>query len=100
MGHHPVEDSNRTNNRTFADIIQTRFSRRRLLTGTASAATVGILGSMALVGCGGNSSSRSDPTVEPSDRATMNPQRLGFEAVPGGLEDRGILPSAAENFQS
>ncbi|GGC58503.1 PhoX family protein [Marinobacter halophilus] len=92
MGHHPVEDSNRSNNRAFDDIIQARFSRRRLLTGTASAATVGVLGSMALVGCGGSSNSSSDAIVEPSDQATMNPQSLGFEAVPGGIEDRVILP--------
>ncbi len=45
MGHHPVEDSNRSGNRPFDDIVKTRLSRRRLLTGTASAATVGVLGS-------------------------------------------------------
>jgi secreted PhoX family phosphatase len=47
MGHHPVEDSNRSGNRPFDDIVKTRLSRRRLLTGTASAATVGVLGSLA-----------------------------------------------------
>ena len=46
MGHHPVEDSNRSGNRPFDDIVKTRLSRRRLLTGTASAATVGVLGSL------------------------------------------------------
>ena len=47
MGHHPVEDRNRSGNRPFDDIVKTRLSRRRLLTGTASAATVGVLGSLA-----------------------------------------------------
>lgn len=90
MGHHPVEDSNRSGNRPFEDIIQKRLSRRRLLTGTASAATVGVLGSLALSGCG-SSSSDSTPAA-PSSTVTMNPERLGFEAIPGGIEDRVILP--------
>ena len=90
MGHHPVEDSNRSNNRSFEEIINARLSRRKLLTGTASAATVGVLGSLALTGCGGSSS--SDTRTTASNTVTMNPERLGFEAVPGAIEDRVILP--------
>lgn len=90
MGHHPVEDSNRSSNRPFDEIISARLSRRRLLTGTASAATVGVLGALALTGCGGSSS--SDTSTAPANTVTMNPERLGFEAVPGAIEDRVILP--------
>lgn len=90
MGHHPVEDSNRSNNRPFDEVIKARLSRRKLLTGTASAATVGVLGSLGLSGCGGSSSSNS-PATSP-DSVTMNPTQLGFSSIPGGIEDRVILP--------
>lgn len=89
MGHHPVEDSNNSNNRTLDDVIKTRFSRRRLLTGTASAATLSVLGSIGLAGCG----SDSDSSTPDSGGPTVNPENLGFDAVPLSLEDRVRVPA-------
>lgn len=91
MGHHPVEDSNRSNNKSLEDIINTRFSRRRLLTGTASAATLSVLGSIGLAGCG--SSSDSSSPADDGNGITVNPENLGFDAVPTSLEDRVRVPA-------
>lgn len=92
MGHHPVEDSNRSNNKSLEDIINTRFSRRRLLTGTASAATLSVLGSIGLAGCGSSSSDSSSP-ADGGDSGTVSVENLGFDAVPASLEDRVVVPA-------
>ena len=91
MGHHPVEDSNKSNNRPLESIVNARLSRRRLLTGTASAATVSVLGSFGLAACGGSSSNSSDTPAD-TGGLTIAPDNLGFRAVPTSLEDRVILP--------
>ena len=94
MGHHPVEDSNNSNNRPFEEIINARLSRRRMLTGTASAATVSVLGAFGLAACGGSGSSNSGSAGTPADTGglTVAPDKLGFRAVPTSLEDRVIVP--------
>jgi secreted PhoX family phosphatase len=88
MGHHPVEDSNRSKNRTLEDIINFKLSRRHLMTGTASAATLSVLGSIGLAGCSDSSSSGSSVAGP-----TINPSSLGFDAVPLSLEDRVRVPA-------
>lgn len=92
MGHHPVEDSNNSNNRPFEEIINARFSRRRLLTGTASAATVSVLGAFGLAACGDSSSGGSSEAPVDTGGLTVSPENLGFRAVPTSLEDRVVLP--------
>ncbi|MDY6841514.1 MAG: PhoX family phosphatase [Pseudomonadota bacterium] len=92
MGHHPVEDSNRSSNRTLESIISAKLSRRRLLTGSASAATLTVLGSIGLTACSDSDSDSSGP-ASPGDDITMNPESLGFEAVPLSLEDRVRVPT-------
>lgn len=89
MGHHPVEDSNNSGNRPLEEVINARLSRRRLLTGTASAATVSVLGSLGLAACGDSDS--SNPTDD-NRGLTVNPENLGFDAVATSLEDRVIVP--------
>ena len=92
MGHHPVEDSNNSNNKSFDSIVSARLSRRTLLKGSASAATLGVVSALGLSGCGGGSSSSSSQDSS-GNPVTVNPQSLGFDAVAPSLEDRVLVPA-------
>jgi uncharacterized protein len=79
VSHHPVEDSNRSDNPLFAAILETRLARRRFLQGGVGMAAATTLGGFALVGC--------------SDDNTMSaPASLSFPPVAKNLEDRVTLP--------
>ncbi|WP_404364043.1 PhoX family protein [Marinobacter sp.] len=94
MGHHPVEDSNNSSNPTFDSIVSKRLSRRQLLKGSASAATISVIGALGLSACGSDSSgSSSSPAAGNGGSVTLNPESLGFEAVPTSLEDRVRVPA-------
>jgi secreted PhoX family phosphatase len=69
MGHHPVEDSNRSDNTSINSVLEQHVSRR-------------------LVACGGDSSNRSNG----GDTGGEMPAELGFASVPRSLEDRVVLP--------
>ncbi|MEQ1439510.1 PhoX family phosphatase [Fontimonas sp. SYSU GA230001] len=78
MSHHPVEDSNRSDNPQFSSIVESLISRRGLLRGSASAVALGAASGLLLSGC-------SDDGGEP--------RRLGFAPVAKSLEDRVALPA-------
>ena len=54
MGHHPVEDSNRSDNTTINTVLEQHLSRRQILRGGATAATM--VAGASLVACGGDKS--------------------------------------------
>jgi len=85
MGHHPVEDSNRSDNTTINTVLEQHLSRRQILRGGATAATM--VAGASLVACGGDSNNRNG-----GDAGSETPTELGFAAVPRSLEDRVVLP--------
>lgn len=95
MGDHPIEDSNTSSNPTFAGVVDKRLSRRDVLKGSASAATVGLLSSIGLAACDGDDSGSS--TADTGDSGSLDitsgPDSLGFQAVPTSLEDRVEVPA-------
>ena len=78
MGHHPVEDSNRSNNTEFQDILQQLVSRRRMLQVGAAGATMA--SGVGLVGCNSDSSSNT-------------PSKLGFVPIAKHKDDRVAVPA-------
>lgn len=86
MGHHPVEDSNRSDNTTINTVLEQHLSRRQILRGGATAATM--VAGASLVACGGDSNNRGNG----GDAGGQVPTELGFAAVPRSLEDRVVLP--------
>lgn len=86
MSHHPIEDSNRSDNRAFWDVLDASVSRRSILKGGAAAAITSASG-LSLLGlsaCSSDNSNGSGEIPEP---------RLGFSAVAKSLEDRVVLPA-------
>ncbi|SET15367.1 hypothetical protein SAMN04487962_10514 [Marinobacter segnicrescens] len=92
MGHHPVEDSNKSQNPAFETIVSARLSRRTLLKGSASAATLGVVSALGLSACGSGGSSSGTAASGETSTATITPESLGFDSVPTSLEDRVIVP--------
>lgn len=78
MAHHPVEDSNPSDNPAFSDLLSQLLDRRRLL--KAGAATATTASGLSLVACGDN-------------HAPPRPAALGFAAVPKSTADRVSLPA-------
>ncbi len=78
MGHHPVEDSNRSDNVEFQDILQQLVSRRRMLQVGAAGAT--IASGVGLVGCN-------------SDSDSNMASKLGFVPVAKHKADRVAVPA-------
>ncbi len=71
--------------RTFADIVDARFSRRTVLKGSVGAAVTSLFAGGALVAC--SSDNNNDPL-------TPAPQpRLGFEPVPVSAADTVVVPT-------
>lgn len=91
MAHHPVEDSNPTDNPHIETIGNTQLSRRALLRGGASAVTAGALIGLGLSGCGSDSGGSGNGGGS-GKKPTMNPGKLGFASVAKSLEDRVIIP--------
>ena len=88
MSHHPVEDSNSSDNVSIDTVLQNRLSRRKILVGGVSATVAySFLGSALLTGCGS-----SDKSDNADDRQTDEPLVLGFAAVAKSLADRVVLP--------
>lgn len=79
MSHHPVEESNFSDNPVFADILETRLARRQFLQGGVGMAAATTLGGFALVGCSSND-------------GMVSPAALSFPTVGKSLEDRVTLP--------
>ena len=90
MGHHPVEDSNRSDNNSICAVLDQRLSRRQILRGSATAATM--VAGASLVACGGDSDSDSTGGAGGNNGPTIAPEALGFSAVPHSLEDRVVVP--------
>lgn len=84
MGHHPIEDNNPSTNRSFDSVLNARLSRRSLLAGSASFATLTLLSTTGLTACSG--SSGSAPAL------SQGPELLDFNAVSTSLEDRVSVP--------
>lgn len=76
---HPFndEDSNRSDNPRFDQVLTARLSRRGLLRGAASAAGLSALGAAGLAGCATTTAPLSS---------------LGFQAVPKGVADAVVVP--------
>lgn len=83
-GNPPEPCANHSDNRHFADVIQTRFSRRAMLQGSLGVGAVAFLGGT-LAACGGSSSS--------SRPGGVGQPRLGFDAVPAGRDDTIKVPA-------
>ncbi|MEN8664318.1 MAG: PhoX family phosphatase [Polycyclovorans sp.] len=86
MSHHPIEDSNRSNNPEIWDLLEQRVTRRSVLkSGGAMAITSASgLSLLGLSACSSDSDGgASGETPEP---------RLAFTPVAKSLEDRVILP--------
>jgi len=78
-------ETNFSNNRSFADVVEARMSRRTVLKGSLATAITGIFGGVALSGC--NSSSSSTPAG-----TDTSVQLLGFDAVPVSDADTVAVP--------
>lgn len=79
-GYAEETDSNRSNNPHFAEIMQTRLSRRRALLGGLSATTAAVFGGFGLAGCSDDDDGAAAP-------------KLGFNAVAKSLEDFVVVPT-------
>lgn len=78
------EDTNPSSNTSFGDVIRARLTRRQVLSGTAGAATLVLLGS---------GTSAAAETMQANGRFfPRRAPRLGFPAVSKSLEDAVILP--------
>lgn len=89
MSHHPIEDSNNSDNLSIDTVMQNLLSRRKILVGGVSATVAySFLGSALLTGCGS-----SDKKDNADDRQTDTPLALGFAAVAKSLADRVVLPA-------
>lgn len=86
------ENSNTSNNPTFENVLSARLSRRGLLRGGVGTAGTALLGSMALVACGGGSDNDA-PTPAPAPEPAPTEKLLGFQAVPKSLADAVIVPA-------
>ena len=77
------ENSNTSNNPSFASVLDARLSRRSLLRGGVGTAATALFGSFGLAACGGG----SDGDAAPAEKA------LGFTAVPKSLADVVSVPA-------
>lgn len=82
------EDSNRSDNPRFEDVLAARLSRRNLLRRGVGTAAGAMLGGLALTACGGND---DDPAPVPSTAPAET--LLGFSAVAKSLEDKVTVPA-------
>ena len=80
------ENSNTSDNPTFANVLQSRLSRRGLLRGSAASLGGAVLGATALTACGGGN---TDVVVAPTPTPTP---LLGFGAVAKSLADTVTVP--------
>lgn len=86
--------SNHSDNPHFSTILEKRLSRRQVLTGSLSAAVVGILG---FPGLHANAQAKKHPSttglpVPPKPSFTLNPT-LNFKAVPVTRSDTVTIPA-------
>ena len=77
------ENSNTSNNPSFASVLDARLSRRSLLRGGVGTAATALFGSFGLAACGGG----GDGDTAPAEKA------LGFTAVPKSLADVVSVPA-------
>lgn len=82
-GDEPI--SNRSENRTFSDVLESRFGRRAFLKGGMSAAVATLFGGALSVAC------RRRPPEHAAGAARAS-ERLGFAAVPISEADRIVVP--------
>ncbi|ACL71338.1 protein of unknown function DUF839 [Thioalkalivibrio sulfidiphilus HL-EbGr7] len=85
LGDGDEPETNFSNNRSFADVVEARMSRRTVLKGSLATAITGIFGGVALTGCDSSSSSGTG--------TGSAPQLLGFDAVPVSELDEVVVPS-------
>ena len=84
------EDSNRSSNPRFEDVLSARLSRRSLLRGGVGTAATVALGSLSLAACGGDDNPAPAAAVAP---AVPTETLLGFAAVAKSLEDKLAVPT-------
>ena len=82
------ENSNTSPNPTFDSVLQARLSRRGLLRGSVGTVGTGLLGGLALAGCGGGD---DNPAVTPAPVPTET--LLGFTAVAKSMMDVVTVPA-------
>jgi secreted PhoX family phosphatase len=82
------DDTNTTTNDSFAQILDARLSRRKLLLGSLAGATTSVLGAAGLAGCGGNDNNQPAPVPAPPAE-----KLLAFGAVAKSLADVVSVPA-------
>jgi secreted PhoX family phosphatase len=90
------EDSNRSANPHFHEVLDARLSRRSLLRGGVGGATTAVLGSSLLAACGSDEPAPAPlpaPAPAPAPAASPTVTRLGFNAVPKSLADVVTVPA-------
>ncbi|MGQ0700922.1 MAG: PhoX family protein [Panacagrimonas sp.] len=85
MSHHESQNTNRSNNPSFASILEKRFPRRDILRGGFAVAAASVFGGLGLAGCSDN----DDDNNNNGGNATA----LGFAAVPKSLADVVSVPA-------
>jgi secreted PhoX family phosphatase len=81
-----TEDTNISSNPSLQDVIAASLSRRQVLSGTAGAAALTMLGSLQVTSARASESSSSNQFLQ------QRRPRLGFAAVSKSLEDAVLLP--------
>ena len=79
-----AEEQNPTDNRTFADILNARISRRDTMKGGLGVAAVGFLSPIVNTGCGNDSDGSIPDEVQ---------TELGFTAIPADISPAVTLPA-------
>ena len=89
------EDSNRSANPHFAQVLDARLSRRSLLRGGFGGATTAVLGTSLLAACGSDDPVAPPPAPAPLPAPAPSPivTRLGFGAVGKSLADVVTVPA-------
>jgi len=77
---------NRSNNRPFSSILNTRLQRRQVLRGTLAAAVTTLFGGPVLNGL------KSRPAVASSPQSSASSPMLGFKAIPVSEADTVVVP--------
>ncbi len=85
---HDDADNNTSSNAAFETVVQTRLSRRQVLSGTAGAAAMAVLGAARIDSAAAHDSNPYNGSFFPGRLP-----RLGFEPVPKSLEDAVSVPA-------
>lgn len=89
--HDFIEDSNRSNNTHFNEILNARMDRRSILRGGAGLTAAMMLGSGGLLGCSDNDDDSTTSSTSPSNPDTI-PTKINFQPVAHSKQDIVLVP--------